>query len=245
MAYVVKWQDCVCACVCVCCSFCIDTNLIHLYVDVYIFSSKFFSGIRCYRVLNRIPVLHSGSWWSLFLIILASLCWTESVHYSLSQFFVLFCFVLILSGDHWFFSESVRLFLFGKEDDLYPFLDPSYKWYLMLILSSNLHSICPTLRSLSSLKFIFVYGLRDILVSFSFSLLMHVHALLHSGFHLFSFPATEVECSLFFMASVRFNLRRVLESHHSEWWYEVILNTLPWYLAMLATFHVIFFYCVS
>ena len=111
----------------------------------------------------------------------------------------------------------------------------------MLILSSNLHSICPTLRSLSSLKFIFVYGLRDVLVSFSFSLLMHIHALLHSGFHLFSFPATEVECSLFFMASGRFNLRRVLESNHSDWWYEVILNTLPWYLAMLATFHVIFF----
>ena len=55
------------------------------------------------------------------------------------------------------------------------------------ILPSKLHSIRPTFRSLSSLKFIFVYGLRDILISFSFSLLMHVHALLHSGFLLFSF----------------------------------------------------------
>lgn len=87
-------------CVCLCFSFCTDTNLIHLYVDVYIFSSKFFSSIGYYRVLDRIPVLHSGSWWSLFLIILDSLCWTESVHYSLFQFFVLFCFVFILSGDH-------------------------------------------------------------------------------------------------------------------------------------------------
>ena len=85
------------------------------------------------------------------------------------------------------------------------------------ILSSNLHSICPTLRSLSSLKFIFACGLRDILISLSFSLLMHVHALLPSGIHLFSFPATEVEDSPFFMAYGRFNLRRVLDSHHSDW----------------------------
>ena len=36
------------------------------------------------------------------------------------------------------------------------------------ILSSKLHSICPTFRSLSSLNLIFVYGLRDFLISFSF-----------------------------------------------------------------------------
>ena len=85
------------------------------------------------------------------------------------------------------------------------------------ILSSNLHSICPTLRSLSSLKFIFACGLRDILISLSFSLLMHVHTLLHSGFHLFSFTAVEVEGSLVFMACGGFNLHRLLDSHHSDW----------------------------
>ena len=53
------------------------------------------------------------------------------------------------------------------------------------ILSSNLHSIHPIFRSLSSL--IFVYSLRDILISLSFSLLMYVHTLLHSGFHYFHF----------------------------------------------------------
>ena len=55
------------------------------------------------------------------------------------------------------------------------------------ILSSNLHSIHPIFRSLSSLKLIFVYSLRDILISLSFSLLMYVHTLLHSGFHYFHF----------------------------------------------------------
>ena len=43
-----------------------------------------------------------------------------------------FCFCF-LSGVHWLFSKSVRLFLFGKEVHLYPLLDPSYKWYLTLI----------------------------------------------------------------------------------------------------------------
>lgn len=48
-----------------------------------------------------------------------------------------------LSGDHWLFSESVRLFLFGKEFHLYPFLVPSYKWYIMLIsLPVTLHLTC-------------------------------------------------------------------------------------------------------
>ena len=95
------------------------------------------------------------------------------------------------------------------------------------ILSSNLHSIHPTFRSLSSLKFIFACGLRDILISLSFSLLMHVHTLLHSGFHLFSFTATEGEESFFFIASGGFNLCGVLDSHHFDWWCEVRLSTLP------------------
>ena len=34
----------------------IDSNLIHLYIDVYIFSSRFFSDIGCYRVFNKILV---------------------------------------------------------------------------------------------------------------------------------------------------------------------------------------------
>ena len=54
----------------------IDSNLIHLYIDVYIFSSRFFSNIGCYSV-EYDSCLHSGSWGIVvvvFLIISASLC---------------------------------------------------------------------------------------------------------------------------------------------------------------------------
>ena len=77
--------------------------------------------------------------------------------------------------------------------------------------SSKLHITCLTFRPLSSLNFIFVYSLRDILIVFSFSFFMHDNAVIHSGFHLFSFTATEVEGFLFFMDSSGFNLCRVLE----------------------------------
>lgn len=67
-----------------------------------------FSSAGYYRVLNRIPVLHSGFWWLLF-IILAS-------YVRLKQLFSL---------THTFFLGTIvcETDFFGKEVHLYPFLD--------------------------------------------------------------------------------------------------------------------------
>ena len=87
----------------------------------------------CHSTNTFLLTYYSGwRWWELvcccFLnnISLPMLEWITSL-LPIPQFF------FFLSGDHWLFSESVRLFLFGKEVHLYPFLVPSYKWYLMLI----------------------------------------------------------------------------------------------------------------
>ena len=63
-----------------------------------------------------------------------------------------------------------------------------------------------TLRPLSYLKFIFVYGLRNVLTSFSFSLLKEPPHCPPCCFHLFSFPAMEEEGSVFSTGSSGFNL---------------------------------------
>ena len=86
---------------------------------------------------------------------------------------------------------------------------PTYSFLKSSIVSAL------TFRSLSYLKFISVYGLREILIHSPFHCSRNQRAGLHIGTHLFSFLASEEEGSLFSTAFDGFDLCRVLDNVHS------------------------------
>ena len=96
---------------------------------------------------------------------------------------------------------------------------PAYNFLKNFIVS------IPTLRSLSYVKFISIYGLRNVLISFSFSLFKEPAGYppyWRSSIFIFSirgggFPfLSEEESSLFSTAFSGFNLCRVLDNVHSD-----------------------------
>ena len=150
----------------------IYSSQIHLHRDAHMFFPLFFSRAAYYRVLNRITVLHSGSWWLLF-IILASLCQTETALFPQAHLSVLGS--IVCETVSLWQSSFVSIFRFQLEVILYGNLSPCLPPFLGMIISTFFLRLDIALRSAS-------LWLRDVASHLCTPiLLIHSSVLLHLG----------------------------------------------------------------